>query len=39
MFGAGLRDILGAAFERVELETVDSITIFAATNPRRSAPS
>ena len=27
----GLRDILGAAFEQVELETVGSMAIFAAT--------
>ena len=31
---AGLGDILGASFEHVELETVGSIAIFAATNPR-----
>ena len=31
----GVRDILGAAFEQVELETVGSMAIFAATNPRR----
>lgn len=30
----GLRDILGASFERVELDTVGSIALFAATNPR-----
>jgi hypothetical protein len=30
----GLREILGASFERVELETVGSMAIFAATNPR-----
>jgi len=35
----GLRGILSAAFERVELETVGSVVIFAATNPRRSVPS
>jgi SAM-dependent methyltransferase len=35
----GLREILSAAFERVELETVGSVVIFAATNPRRSVPS
>jgi SAM-dependent methyltransferase len=35
----GLRDILSAAFERIELETVGSIAIFAATNPRRGSPS
>jgi SAM-dependent methyltransferase len=33
----GLRDILGASFERVELETVGSIAIFAAANPRRTS--
>jgi SAM-dependent methyltransferase len=31
----GLREILGAAFEHVELETVGSMAIFTATNPRR----
>ena len=30
----GLGEILGASFERVELETVGSMAIFAATNPR-----
>jgi SAM-dependent methyltransferase len=30
----GLRDVLGASFEHVELETVGSVSIFAATNPR-----
>ena len=35
----GLRGILAASFERVELETVGSIAIFAATNPRLDAPS
>lgn len=30
---AGLREMLGASFERVELETVGSIAIFAATGP------
>jgi SAM-dependent methyltransferase len=30
----GLRDILGASFERVELESVGSIAIFAASRPR-----
>ena len=34
----GLREILEASFERVELETVGSMAIFAATNPR-SRPS
>ncbi len=30
----GLRGILDASFERVELDTVGSIALFAATNPR-----
>ena len=30
----GLSEILEASFERVELETVGSMAIFAATNPR-----
>jgi SAM-dependent methyltransferase len=30
----GIREILEASFERVELETVGSMAIFAATNPR-----
>ena len=30
----GLGEILEASFERVELETVGSMAIFAATNPR-----
>jgi len=30
----GLREILEASFERVELETLGSMAIFAATNPR-----
>ena len=30
----GLREILAASFEHIELETVGSIAIFAATNPR-----
>jgi SAM-dependent methyltransferase len=30
----GLREILGTSFEHVELETVGSMAIFAATNPR-----
>lgn len=34
---AGLREMLGASFERVELETVGSVAIFAATNPRTSS--
>jgi SAM-dependent methyltransferase len=33
----GLREILAAAFERVELETVGSFAIFAATNPRSNS--
>jgi SAM-dependent methyltransferase len=32
----GLGEILGASFERVELETVGTMAIFAATNPRTS---
>ncbi len=32
----GLRQILGASFERVELETVGSMAIFAGSNPRAS---
>lgn len=35
---AGLRDILGASFERVELEIVGSIAIFTARTPRPSSP-
>ena len=35
----GLRGILGASFERVELETVGSVAIFAATDPWTAAPS
>jgi SAM-dependent methyltransferase len=31
----GLRDLLGASFEHVELETVGSMAIFTATNSRR----
>ncbi len=31
----GLRDVLGASFERVALETVGSIAIFAAADPRK----
>ena len=31
----GLREMLGASFERFEVETVGSIAIFSATNPRR----
>jgi SAM-dependent methyltransferase len=33
----GLREILEASFERVEMETVGSMAIFAATNPRASS--
>jgi SAM-dependent methyltransferase len=33
----GLREILGASFERVELETVGSVAVFAATNPRTTS--
>lgn len=33
----GLREILGASFEQVELETVGSFAIFAATNPRTNS--
>ena len=35
----GLREILEASFEQVELEIVGSIAIFAATSPRRPAPT
>lgn len=35
----GLREILAASFETVELQTVGSAAIFAATNPRRPAAS
>jgi hypothetical protein len=31
----GLREILEASFERVELETVGSIVIFSASSPRQ----
>ena len=34
----GLHAILAGSFEQVELETVGSIAIFAATNPRPAAP-
>ena len=34
---AGLREILAASFEYVELETVGSVAIFSATNPRRNS--
>jgi len=33
----GLREILAASFERVELQTVGSMAIFAASNPRTSS--
>ncbi len=33
---AGLREILEASFEQVELETAGTMAIFAATNPRRN---
>jgi SAM-dependent methyltransferase len=35
----GLREILEASFERVELETVGSMAIFAATTPRTRQPT
>ena len=35
---AGLREVLAASFANVELETVGSIAIFAATNPRADLP-
>ena len=35
----GLRQILEASFERLELETVGSMAIFAATNPRSNSPT
>ena len=35
----GIREILEASFERVELETVSSMAIFAATNPRTTRSS
>jgi len=34
----GLREILGASFQQVELETVGSIAVFAASSPRRQPP-
>jgi len=34
----GLRQILAASFEHVELETVGAVAIFSATNPRRDPP-
>jgi hypothetical protein len=33
----GLREIVGASFERVEIETVGSVAIFAATDPRTNS--
>jgi SAM-dependent methyltransferase len=33
----GLREILGASFEQVELETIGSMAVFAATNPRTNS--
>ena len=36
---AGLREILGASFEGVDLETVGSFAIFTATNPRPKTTS
>ena len=35
----GLRQILEASFERLELETVGSMAIFSATNPRSNSPT
>jgi len=35
----GLREVLAASFEHVELDIVGSIAIFAATSPRRPAPT
>ena len=35
----GLRGILAASFEHVELEVIGSITVFAASGPRTSAPT
>jgi SAM-dependent methyltransferase len=35
----GLKEILAASFEQVELETVGSVAIFVATNPRRTGPN
>ena len=34
----GLSEILGASFERVEIETSGAMAIFAATNPRTNSP-
>ena len=36
---AGLRDILGASFDHVELEAIGSIAVFAASTPREARPS
>ncbi|MEO8469391.1 MAG: methyltransferase [Chloroflexota bacterium] len=36
---AGLREILEASFDHVDLETIGSAVLFAATGPRRSAPA
>ena len=33
---AGLGEILGASFEQVEIETIGSVAVFAATEPRRT---
>ena len=35
----GLREILSASFERVELETIGAVAVFAARNPHRSGAS
>ena len=35
----GIGEILSAWFERVELETVGTMAIFAATNPRTKPPA
>src|SRR6478672_567201 len=35
----GLREILEASFQQVELEVIGSIAVFAATSPRTSAPT
>jgi hypothetical protein len=34
----GLREILAASFEHVDIDMVGSVAIFAATTPRRAAP-
>src|SRR5262249_11745919 len=34
----GLAEILGASFAQVELESVGSMALFAASNPRRASP-